>query len=243
MIIKQQWLSPKGFYQNTGYLLPWCAAFTLIGLIVGMYTGLITVPADYKQGEAFRIIYIHVPAAILSMGIYTFMAICAAVYVIWQIKLAGLLLEASIPLGALFTFIALTTGSIWGKPMWGTWWIWDARLTSELILLFLYLSVFVLSKSIKNYELSLKAISVFVLVGFIDIPIIHYSVKWWATLHQGSSFTLFSKPKVDASMLYPIYFMFFSFISFFLWMILSRCRDEILFKEKQTKWVQKLLTT
>ena len=195
--------SPKIFYTFAGRSLPWLSVLCLFLLSYGIVAGLILAPADYQQGEAFRIIYVHVPSAFLSMMIYMLMAVNAAISTIWRIKLADIIVRTSASIGAWFTFLALVTGSLWGKPMWGTWWIWDARLTSELILLFLYLGVIALQSAIRDRQAAAKAGNLLVLVGVVNIPIIHYSVYWWNTLHQGATLSKFAKPSIDPSMLYP----------------------------------------
>jgi len=230
------------FYQWSGRFVPWLAILAGLCMTVGVYLGLVIAPADYQQGEAFRIIYLHVPAAILSLLVYVFMAGCAGGYLIWQIKLLGYLLHTSIPLGWLLTLLALLTGSIWGKPMWGTWWIWDARLTSELILLFLYSGLGILAHSLDGHRLQTKAVAMIALVGLVDIPIIHYSVQWWSTLHQGATFSWLQPSRIAPVMLYPLYFTFAGFMFWFMSCMLYRIRVDILFNQRQTRWVHQLFT-
>ena len=176
------------------------------------------------------------------MFVYMVMATAAAVGLIWRIKLADLMIMAAAPIGAAFTFIALSTGSLWGKPMWGTWWVWDARLTSELILLFLYLGIIALYGAIEDKRTAGKAISVLVLVGVVNIPIIHYSVEWWNTLHQPASVTKFEKPSMPMSMLMPLLIMALAFKTFFVTVFLMRARNAVLERERNSKWVEELLT-
>ena len=233
--------APKHFYYRAhSYLFALgLAAFLFIG--VGMLWGLFGVPADYQQGDAFRIIYIHVPAAFLSLSLYAGMAFLAALLLIWRIKLAGLLLVNVAQLGATMALIALVTGSIWGKPMWGTWWIWDARLTSELILLLLYLAILATEYAFSNPEQGEKVIAILTLVGLIDLPIIHYSVVWWNTLHQGATLSLFAKPKIASVMLYPLLCTLVGFALFALWVILHKACNTILLRERRQRWVAELM--
>ena len=181
--------------------------FALICFISGLIGGLVLAPADYQQGDSFRIIYIHVPAAWMSLFIYTFMAINAAILLIWRVKISEIIIRSSAILGASFTFLALATGSIWGKPMWGTWWVWDARLTSELILLFLYLGFIALQSAFEDRRIAAKTGAVLVLVGVVNIPIIKYSVEWWSTLHQPASISKLDAPSIHIDMLIPLLLM------------------------------------
>jgi heme exporter protein C len=171
--------SPPYFYAISGRMLPWLSMLLLGLLAYGLYGGLVLAPADYQQGDSFRIIYVHVPAAWMSLFIYMVMAVSGAIALVWRIKLAEIVAISSAPIGAGFTFLALATGSLWGKPMWGAWWVWDARLTSELILLFLYLGVIGLYGAIEDKRAASRAVAILALVGVVNIPIIHYSVEWW----------------------------------------------------------------
>jgi heme exporter protein C len=175
--------SPPWFYRISGKLIPWVGTAFALLLLYGLYGGLVLAPADYQQGDSFRIIYIHVPAAWMSLFIYVLMAVCGVITLVWRMKMAEVVLIASAPVGAAFTFLALVTGSIWGKPMWGTWWVWDGRLTSELILLFLYLGVIALHNAIEDRQTAAKAVAILAIVGVVNVPIIHYSVEWWE--HRG----------------------------------------------------------
>ena len=215
--------------------------FTIILLVCGLIGGLIFAPADYQQGDSFRIIYIHVPSAWMSMFIYVVMAICGAISLIWRMKMAEIVARSSAPIGASFTFLALATGSIWGKPMWGTWWVWDARLTSELILLFLYLGYIALQSAFEDRRIAARAGAILALVGVVNIPIIHYSVEWWSTLHQGPTITKFDSPSIHISMLIPLIFMAIASKTYFISVLLLRCRSEILDYESNTNWVKGLL--
>lgn len=233
--------SPKYFYQFAGKLIPIIWAICLLLFAYGLVAGLYFAPPDYQQGDAYRIIYIHVPSAALSLSIFVIMAVAASIYLIWHIKLADVVAKVSAPIGVSFTFLALITGSLWGKPMWGTWWIWDARLTSELILLFLYLGVMALRVSIVNPDTAGRAASILILVGVVDIPIIHYSVNWWNTLHQKATLLQFAKPTLVSSMLYPLLAMIFAFFLYYLAVMLMGARSEILEREKQAGWVKQML--
>ncbi|MFL7048580.1 heme ABC transporter permease, partial [Vibrio cyclitrophicus] len=185
-----KWLHPyakaETSYQLAGKLLPWFSILALLCLSAGTVWGLAFAPSDYQQGDSFRIIYIHVPSAIWSMGVYMSMAIAAFIGLVWQVRLSDMAALAMAPIGAVFTFIALLTGAVWGKPMWGAWWVWDARLTSELILLFLYLGVIALHHAFDDQKTAAKAAGILAIVGVINLPIIHFSVEWWNTLHQGA---------------------------------------------------------
>jgi heme exporter protein C len=199
--------SPKYFYDISLGISSWSAVVCIILLLAGLYGGLVYAPPDYQQGDSFRIMYIHVPSAWMSLFIYMIMAGSGAVGLIWHIKVADVIARSSAPLGASFTFLTLVTGSIWGKPMWGTWWVWDARLTSELILLFLYLGYIALQSAFSDRRVAARAGAILALVGVINIPIIHYSVEWWSTLHQGPTVTKLSAPSIHISMLIPLLFM------------------------------------
>jgi heme exporter protein C len=233
--------SPKYFYQIAGTLIPWIGAMTLMLMIVGLYLGLFVAPPDYQQGESYRIMFIHVPSAWMSLFVYVFMAVAAAIHLIWNMKLADVMVSCSAVLGASFTFLALATGSLWGKPMWGAWWVWDARLTSELILLFLYLGYIALVSAIDDRRAAGRAGAVLILVGVVNIPIIHYSVEWWNTLHQGPTVTKFDKPSIHLSMLLPLLFMAAAFQCYFFTLLLMRARSEVLDREHRSAWVQELL--
>jgi len=234
--------SSKLFYQRAGVYAPWLGWFALLLLVMGCVWGLVFAPADYQQGEAFRMLYVHVPTAFLSMTLYATMGALSLSLLVWRIKLAGVLLAAIAPVGASMALLALITGSLWGKPMWGAWWIWDARLTSELVLLLLYLAILVTQHAYAhNKEQGDKLVAMLSLVGLIDLPIIHYSVDWWNTLHQGSSLSVFSKPSIEASMLYPLLIMLIGFTLFSGFIILSKARVMILKRERRQQWVRKLV--
>jgi heme exporter protein C len=234
--------SPKYFYSWAGKAIPWFGWSFLLIVIVGLYLGLVVAPADYQQGESYRIIYVHVPAAWLSMFVYMVMATAGAIGLIWKIKLSDVIASSSAPIGASFTFIALVTGALWGKPMWGAWWVWDARLTSELILLFLYFGVMALNAAIMDKRNAARASAVLALVGVVNIPIIHYSVQWWNTLHQGATITKIGAPSIHISMLIPLLLMAIAFKLFYGFVLLLKARAEILERERNTSWVQELVS-
>ena len=233
--------SPPHFYAITGRLLPWLTGLFIVLTLMGLYGGLYLAPPDYQQGYSYRIIYIHVPSAWMSLFIYMMMAVAGAIGLIWRIKLAEIVAISSAPVGAAFTFIALVTGSLWGKPMWGTWWVWDARLTSELILLFLYLGVIGLYNAIDDKRTASKAVAILALVGVVNIPIIHYSVEWWRTLHKGATVTKIGKPSIHASMLIQLLIMAVAFKFYYLVAMLQRARLELLERERTSKWVKNLI--
>ncbi|NOQ82141.1 MAG: heme ABC transporter permease [Methylophaga sp.] len=227
------------FYRFSSRVLPWLAASTLLVIIVGLYQGLWVAPADYQQGDSYRIMFVHVPAAWMSMFIYIMMAGAAAIALIWRIKLADLFVISSAPIGASFTLLALLTGSIWGKPMWGTWWVWDARLTSELILLFIYVGIISLYNAIEDKRTAAKAVGILVLVGLVNIPIIHFSVEWWSTLHQGPTVSKLDAPSIHLSMLIPLLIMAVGFKLFYITIALLRMQNHILLQEKNSTWLAK----
>jgi heme exporter protein C len=232
--------SPPFVYRIAGKMTPWIGWLCLLSLLVGLYLGLVVAPADYEQGDSYRIIYIHVPAAWMSMFIYVVMAVSSAVFLIWRLKLADVVAMASAPIGASFTFVALFTGSFWGKPMWGTWWIWDARLTSELLLLFLYLGYMALRGALEQPQSAARAAAILAIVGVVNIPIIHFSVEWWNTLHQPATITRMDKPAMHISMLRPLLVMMLAFQLMYFHNLLVRLRTGILQREARAGWVAKL---
>ena len=233
--------SPPYFYDFTGRLIPWLSWILMFLIIAGLYGGLVLAPADYQQGDSFRIMYIHVPSAWMSMFVYVVMAVAGGIGLVWRIKLAEIVAISSASVGAGFTFIALVTGSLWGKPMWGTWWVWDARLTSELILLFLYLGVIGLYGAIDDKRTASRAVAILALVGVVNIPIIHYSVEWWNTLHQGPIISDELKPTVHISMLWPLLVMAGAFKVYYVIAMLQRARTELVVRERNSQWVKALL--
>jgi len=220
--------NPTRFLRIASVVQPWTAWATVILAGAGLYLGLLSSPADYQQGESVRIMYVHVPAAWMAMFCYTSMAIAAGVGLIWKHPLADVAAKATAPVGACFTFLALFTGSLWGKPMWGTWWVWDARLTSMLVLLFLYLGYIALVNAFDDPTRGAKSSSILVLVGFVNVPIIKFSVDWWNTLHQPASVMKMGGPSIDASMLWPLLLMAVAFKTYYIWVLLVRIRAEII---------------
>lgn len=219
-------------------MLPWLSAFFILLLVYGLVGGLLLAPADYQQGDGFRIIYVHVPCAFLSLMVYGVMSAAAFTAIVWRIKMAYLVIKHSAPIGAMFTFLALVTGSLWGKPMWGTWWIWDARLTSELILLFIYIGIMLFQSAAQHKNAGGRAVAILVLVGLVDLPIIHYSVYWWNTLHQGSTLRLLSPSAIDASMLYPLLAMIAAFALYYAIVLITRIRVELTLQHAHPHWLK-----
>lgn len=232
--------SAKHFYPMAGVLLPWLLIPALLMLAWASWQGLVVAPSDYQQGDSYRIIYVHVPSAWLSMMAYMVMAINGAVYLIWKIKLADIVAAAAAPIGASFTFLALATGSLWGKPMWGAWWVWDARLTSELVLLFLYLGTIALRAAIDDRQQAGRAAGLLGLIGVINVPIIHFSVEWWETLHQPATVSKFAAPSMHPSMLVPLLVMAAGFTLYFFAVLLIKIRAGILEQERHSRWLATL---
>ncbi|WP_373186106.1 heme ABC transporter permease [Halopseudomonas sp.] len=233
--------SPKWFYDISGRWLPWFAVASALLIGVGTIWGLFFAPQDYQQGNSFRIIYIHVPAAFVAQSCYVMLAAAGIVTLVWRMKLADVALRCAAPIGAWMTFIALVTGAIWGKPTWGTYWVWDARLTSMLILLFLYFGIIALSQAISNRDTSAKATAVLAIVGLVNIPIIKYSVDWWNTLHQPATFKITEKPAMPVEMWLPLLLMVLGFYALFTVSLLMRMRLEVLRREHKTRWVRDAL--
>ncbi len=233
-----KYAAPQRFYALTGKLIPYCVAIAAIATIIGLTIGLLIAPSDHQQGESYRIIFIHVPAAWMSMVIYLAMAFWAAMGLIFNARLASMFALALAPTGALMTFIALWTGSLWGKPTWGTYWVWDARLTSELILLFLYLGFLSLHAAIEDTRKADRSAAVLAIVGVVNIPIIYFSVKWWNTLHQGASVSLSKAPTMATQMLTGMLIMTVAFWAYSFALSFYRCRTLILERERHTAWAQ-----
>lgn len=232
--------SPPHFYRIAGRMFPWFLIPGTILIIVGFYGGLVLAPPDYQMGDGFRIIYVHVPNAWMSMAVYMFMAISAAIGLIWRMKLAELAARQAAPLGAAFTLLTLITGSLWGKPMWGTWWEWDARMTSELVLLFLYIGYIALHDAFPDRRTGARASAILALVGVVNIPIIHFSVEWWHSLHQGATITKLSAPSIDTEMLIPLLLAALGFMAWFGAALLARLRVAVLETERESAWVTNL---
>ncbi|MFA7290845.1 MAG: heme ABC transporter permease [Rhodocyclaceae bacterium] len=233
--------SPQSFYPLAGKMIPWFAALAVVFGVAGLWLGMVVAPTDFQQGEGYRIIFIHVPASWMSMFIYLVMAFWAALGLAYNTRLSGMMAQALAPTGALMAFLSLWTGALWGKPMWGTWWVWDARLTSELILLFLYIGFIALQASIDDPRRADKAGAVLALVGVVNIPIIYFSVKWWNTLHQGSSVSLTKSPSMAALMLWGMLLMALCFWMYSIAIALYRARSIMLERERGTEWVKEVL--
>lgn len=233
--------SPPHFYRLAERLVPWFAWASLLVILAGLYGGLWLAPADYQQGDGFRIIYIHVPSAWMSMFAYAVVAVAAAIGLIWRMKLAHAVSAAAAPLGASFALLALVTGSLWGKPMWGTYWVWDARLTSELILLFLYVGYIALNQAFEDQRTGDRASAILALVGSVNLPIIHYSVQWWNTLHQGPTVFAGRGSDIAPGMLAPLLVMIAGFMLYFAAFVMKRIQVEVLRRERNTNWVQELI--
>lgn len=238
-----KYASPQTFFPLAGKLAPWFAAAAVAFTIAGLYVGFLVAPTDAQQGESYRIIFIHVPAAWMSMFLYLVMAFWAAVGLIFNTRLSAMMANAVAPTGALFTFIALWSGSLWGKPTWGTWWVWDARLTSELILLFLYFGFMALGAAIDDVRRSDRAVALLAIVGAVNIPIIYFSVKWWNTLHQGASVSLTKAPSMAAAMLLGMLLMALAFWMYSIAITLWRVRCIMLERERNAQWVAQYLET
>lgn len=230
--------SPQTFYPLAGKLVPWFGWSAALTAVAGLYISFFVAPTDFQQGEAYRIIFIHVPAAWMSMFLYLVMAGWAAIGLAWNTRLSSMMALAIAPTGALMTFIALWTGALWGKPMWGAWWVWDARLTSELILLFLYLGFMFLHAAIDDPRRADRAAAVIAIVGAINVPIIYFSVKWWNTLHQGASVSLTRSPSMAKTMLLGMLIMAIAFWLYSLAVTLKRVRCVILERERNADWLK-----
>jgi heme exporter protein C len=232
--------SPQTFYPLAGALIPWFALLAALLGLAGMYVGFFVAPTDFQQGDAYRIIFLHVPASWMSMFLYLVLAFWAGVGLALNTRLSGMMASAIAPTGALFAFLSLWTGSLWGKPMWGTWWVWDARLTSELILFFLYLGFMALQSAIDDPRRADRAGAVLALVGVVNIPIIYFSVQWWNTLHQGSSVSLTRAPSMAKTMLLGMLLMALAFWMYSFAVSLARVRSIILEREHNAAWVADL---
>ncbi|MDO6428703.1 heme ABC transporter permease [Thalassotalea sp. 1_MG-2023] len=233
--------NPEKTFHLTEKLTPWFGYLAMILLAVGMTWALLFVPPDYQQGNSFRIFYIHVPSAILSLSVYVAMAIIAFSALVWQLKLADASVAAIAPVGAALTAVALFTGAAWGKPTWGTWWVWDARLTSQLIQLFLYLGVIALHNAFEDKAQGSKAAGILAIVGVVNVPIIKYSVEWWNTLHQGQTVTQIGKPAMTMDMYLPFVVCLFGFVFLISWLICLRFKTELLERNATRPWVKDLV--
>lgn len=233
--------SPQAFYPLAGKMIPWFWALTAVFGIAGLYVGFLVAPTDAQQGEGYRIIFLHVPVSWMSMFLYVVMAFWAGLGLAFNFRLSGMMATALAPTGALFAFLSLWTGALWGKPMWGTWWVWDARLTSELILLFLYVGFIALQSAIDDPRRADRAGAILALVGVVNIPIIYFSVKWWNTLHQGSSVSLTKSPSMAAIMLWGMLLCALACWMYAIAVALMRVRTIMLERERHTDWVREEL--
>jgi heme exporter protein C len=236
----RQYLLAKNFYRLTTSSFLWLLVGSLSCLCLGLTWGLGFAPHDAWQADGFRIMYVHVPVAFLSLGGYVFLGVMSLCYSIWRIKLCDYLAAASAPIGAAYTALALITGSLWGKPMWGTWWVWDARLTAELVLLWLYLGYLALRHTLPEATAG-RAAALLAILGLLDIPVVHYSVHWWHTLHQGASLTVWGSVSIAWPMLWPLLCCLLGFILLYVLQVLSETRRYILRQEQTQAWVQALL--
>ena len=233
-----QFASPKTYLFQVERFYNSIFCSSLVIYIFSVIWGLLFTPVDFVQGNSFRIIYLHVPASFLSQSLYIAMAIASVTYLIWRVKLAAYLIISIAPIGAMTTFIALISGSIWGIPTWGTWWQWDARITSTLILFIMYLGLISLHSSFSNYEKADRLLSWLVIVGAVNIPIIKKSVDWWSTLHQSASITLTDKPSIDSQMLYPLIGSTIGFFGLILCLVLLSSKNKILLREQTKSWIK-----
>jgi heme exporter protein C len=233
--------SPPYVYRLAAKLTPWFAWLAGLAILAGLYGGLVLAPPDYQQGDGFRIMYVHVPSAWMSLMVYVTMAVAAATGLIWRIKVAHAVAASCAPIGASFTATALATGMLWGRPMWGTYWEWDPRLTSELLLLFLYLGYMGLRSAFDDVQRADRASAVLAVVGVVNVPIVHYSVTWWNSLHQAPSVMKLGKPTIVPAMLVPLLIMLAGFTLFFVSILLTRLRGEVLRRERAASWIREAL--
>jgi heme exporter protein C len=233
--------SPPHVYAFAQRWTKWFGGAAALAMLIALYGGLLLAPPDYQQKDAFRMVYVHAPGAWLSLMIYTTMAVAAAVGIIWRMKVAHAAAAACAPVGAWFTVVALGTGMLWGKPMWGAYWVWDPRLTSELVLLFLYLGYMGLRAGIEDPSKADKASAVLAVVGVVNVPIIKFSVEWWNSLHQTPTVMQMGKPKMDGDMLWPLLLMFVAFALYFVAVLLTRLRAELLRRERNASWIREVV--
>jgi heme exporter protein C len=235
-----RYTAPNMFYALAGRLLPWFWGAALVFGVAGLAVGLLIAPSDFQQGDAYRIIFVHVPAAWMSMLIYVVMALWAGLGLVLNTRVSSMMARALAPTGALMTFLALWTGALWGKPTWGTWWVWDARLTSELLLLFLYLGFIALQAAIDDPRRADRAGAVVALVGVVNVPIIYFSVAWWNTMHQGASVNLTRAPSMAGTMLWGLLLMAAAFWACSIAAALHRARSIVLERERGSDWATRL---
>jgi len=235
-----RYASPATFYPLAGRLVPLFALAAVAFAIPGLWVGMFVAPADFQQGEGYRIIFVHVPASWMAMLVYCVIAFWGAMALIFNTRLSGMMMAALAPTGAMFTFLSLWTGALWGKPMWGTWWVWDARITSTLILLFLYLALIALRSAIDDERRADRACALLALVSVVNVPIIYFSVQWWSTLHQGASVTL-TDTSMAPIMLWPMLLMVMAFWMYTIAVTLMRVRIIIVERERHARWLQHAL--
>jgi heme exporter protein C len=235
-----RYASPQAFYPLAGRLIPWFAWLAGLLCAAGLYIAFFVAPTDFQQGESYRVIFIHVPAAWMSMFLYVVMAFWAGLGLVLNTRLSGMMASAIAPTGAMFTFVALWSGALWGKPTWGTWWVWDARLTSELILLFLYFGFIALKAAIPDVRRADRAGAILALVGVVNVPIIYFSVQWWNTLHQGASVSLTRAPAMAKTMLLGMLIMALAAWMYSFAVCFSRARSIILERERDAAWVESM---
>jgi heme exporter protein C len=228
-----KYFNPGKFIRFTDKILPFSAVLTILTLGLGLYYALIASPADYQQGESVRIMYVHVPSAWMALAIYSFIAAFSAASLIWRNPLSDMIAIAAAPIGAAFALICLVTGSLWGKPIWGTWWVWDARLTSMLILFFFYIGYIALYNAYDNQQRAAKSAAILALVGFVNVPIVKFSVNWWNTLHQPASIIRSGGISIDKAMMIPLMLMFAGFICFFITILIMRVKTDFLIKKSE----------
>ncbi len=233
--------SPPHVYRIAGSLTPWFAWSSALLLAAGLYGGLVLAPPDYQQGDGYRIIYVHAPSAWLSLMIYTTMAVAAGIGLIWRMKVAHAVAASCAGVGAWFTAVSLATGMLWGKPMWGTYWVWDPRLTAQLILLFLYLGYMGLRQAFDDPQRADRASAVLAVVGVVNVPIIRYSVEWWNSIHQTPSVMKMERPSMPLDMLLPLLIMLLAFTLCFVAILLVRLRGEVLARERTASWVREVI--
>src|SRR3990167_6712176 len=236
-----KWSSPQWFYVKSQIIARYFGALAALFLMVGLLFALVFSPPDYQQGDTVRIMYVHVPCALFSMLCFAAMWAFSLLLLVWRVKLAGILIRSLAVIGFCMSLIALISGSLWGKPMWGTWWIWDARLTSEFVLALLYLAILSIPSSFRQQEIAEKGMAIVSIIGLIDLPIIHYSVYWWQTLHQKSSFSFGEKPLIAPSMLIPLALMALGFAFFIGWFVLKSAQAELLRREYRANWILQVL--
>jgi heme exporter protein C len=233
-----QFASPKTYLYQVSRAYPYILFVSLFIYIFSIFWGLFLTPEDFVQGNSYRIIYLHVPASFISQSLYAGMAFASVIFLVWKVKLSAYLIKSIAPIGAITTFIALVSGSIWGIPTWGTWWAWDARIVSTLILFIMYLGLISLHDSFTNYDKADKFLAILVLVGSVNIPIIKMSVEWWSTLHQSASITITEKPAIDPSMLYPLFGSIIGFTGIVICLVILSSKLQILIREKNKSWVR-----